>query len=88
MAAWVVSVGGGAVLGAARGRLASDAPAGLSAACSGRGQAGVESDLDECGGHAHAGWPYHYHPSVEPGMSAISPSYSGRNFTAYWVAPK
>ena len=51
-------------------------------------QAGVDEDLDECGGHEHAGWPYHYHPSVQQDMVAINPSYRTKNFTAYWIAPK
>jgi len=51
-------------------------------------QLGVDADLDDCGGHVHEDYDYHYHPSVETGMSSINPSDFGKNFTAYWAAPK
>jgi len=52
-------------------------------------QDGQEEDLDDCGGHAHTGMPYHYHPSVQQDMTSVEPgTTNGNNFTSYWMAPK
>jgi hypothetical protein len=52
-------------------------------------QDGQEEDLDDCGGHAHLGFAYHYHPSVQEDMTSVEAGTTlGENFTSYWVAPK
>ena len=49
--------------------------------------------LDDCGGHVRDGGAaagtYHYHPSVvRKTLIATNPTYAGKNYSAYYFAPK
>jgi len=50
-------------------------------------QPSSSTPLDDCGGHSHGSYGYHYHAHVETGRTAPSGAAMSGTFTAYWNAP-